>query len=59
MLKIKGHDEFAKWWTYWMAKIDRSRVVVNPSPYGKKINAAVARFVDGDRNKSAKDRAVA
>lgn len=42
-----------------MAKIDRSRVVVNPSPYGKKINAAVARFVDGDRNKSAKDRAVA
>ena len=52
MLKIKGHEEFAKWWTYWIAKIDRSRA---PSPSGEKTSAE--RFVDGDRNNPTTERA--
>jgi hypothetical protein len=53
MLKIKGQEEFTKWWSRWVARIDLGRVVPKHSPTGKKTTADLERSVDGERNNPA------
>lgn len=38
MLKRKAHEEYAKWWDYWMSKIPQNPISVQHSPANKDSN---------------------